>query len=161
MGKCGGSSSYGALSSLGIHLNEYHGMMLLKQDILNKTIIVTIRDPFERIISAFNARHPHGGQHPYNLGKIQRITEMYFYQCFEELNDFVNALNGTSYCSEVARSALTLNCTKLNNIYWKPRELRHLFPHPSTLYLEHSKFSKEWYYNTQIKFVCLFLSFCC
>lgn len=95
-------------------MQEFHGKVLSLADATNRTVIVSVRDPLSRVISAFNARHPRGGQSPFQKAAHVRATEYMFYKCFKELNDWANALNGSDYCGELARSAISLNCTKAN-----------------------------------------------
>lgn len=73
-------------------------------------VVVTLRDPVERAVSAFNWRHPRGGgldsTHPFTSAHYSP-TEKLLYDCFETANEFANALWDRSWCGVVARRALT------------------------------------------------------
>jgi len=79
-------------------------------------LVVSLRDPVSRVISAFNWRHPRGGFPvgymggiPYPDSTTANPWEVALYQCFEEVNDLANALYSSSWCGHVARQALGPN----------------------------------------------------
>ena len=80
---------------------QVHNRMINDAD-LDKTsiFVITMRDPFARTVSAFNWRHPRGGGNhsfsqfpvPWNTHPSVNPLEVSLYECFEQVNDFANAL---------------------------------------------------------------------
>ena len=72
-----------------------------------KKIVMVTRDPLDRIVSAFNYRHPYRGYptiHDKAIPGSGDATEVALYQCFDHVNEFAEALSGTGPCPDLARS---------------------------------------------------------
>ena len=113
VGKCAGSTTKSSLEDAGFRFNEVHGIPLTAASVLNRTTIVTVRDPVARSISAFNWRHPQGGGIRLRKAGSHRWSEVEFYRCFQNVTDWVMALRTTGLCGELARSAISGNCSRL------------------------------------------------
>ena len=70
--------------------------------------VVTVRDPVDRAVSAFNWRHPcgGGGSKLDHASQDERDFEARLYGCFEHVRDFANALEDETDCGAVARESL-------------------------------------------------------
>ena len=77
-----------------------------------RSVIVSVRDPLRRLISAFNWRHTvGGGVKDKSFAKSHRPLafkfEVSLYKCFDSVNDFAEALgeeNNLTRCGSIARS---------------------------------------------------------
>ena len=118
VGKCAGSTVESVLRQLTrpedggrcIHMAERPVHMHRPQWQRNESeLLMTTRDPVDRIVSAFNFRHPTRG-YPHIHDKAipgkpgADPTEIELYQCFTHANEFAEALDGTDHCADVARS---------------------------------------------------------
>lgn len=85
-------------------------------------VVVSVRDPIARVISAFNWRHTDGGGVKDKSFSLKHYPEAYYfdinlYKCFPSINDFAEALgpeysgNSSTKCRSIARDALDLNST--------------------------------------------------
>mmetsp|Transcript_14381 Transcript_14381/g.45278 ORF Transcript_14381/g.45278 Transcript_14381/m.45278 type:complete len:240 (-) Transcript_14381:42-761(-) len=104
VGKTGGTSVLYWLRSNKIRHNQthYHQVRHCHAKHQDKWMI-TIRDPIDRVISAFNWRSPR------NAVKQRRTThkgiEKELYDCFRVVNDFAEALDDNTGCGNTARKA--------------------------------------------------------
>ena len=74
-----------------------------------RCIIVSVRDPVARTISAFNWRHPVGGVRSTDMNSLPGgDVEEKLYECFPELpggiNKFAEALNESTKCGNIVRA---------------------------------------------------------
>jgi hypothetical protein len=107
VGKCAGSTVEAVLRNLErpgggkclsvspVHMNRPTGF--------GKKIVMSTRDPLDRVVSAFNYRHPYRGYTQLHNPPIPgqgHPWEVSFYKCFDRVNDFAEALSGTSPCSD-------------------------------------------------------------
>ena len=92
-----------------VHLNR-----VTPTDLHNASaMIVTTRDPVDRVISAFNWRHPRFGSSPKRFqpfgrecDREQAQAEENVYKCFDTVNDFARSLDDHTWCGLVARTTL-------------------------------------------------------
>ena len=91
---------------------------------LTDKVVVSVRDPIKRVISAFNWRHTNGGGVKDKSFSRKHYPDAYrfdinLYECFASINDFAEALfppdggirNATGRCEHLAHKALELNNT--------------------------------------------------
>ena len=76
-----------------------------------KLIVVSVRDPLKRLISAFNWRHPRGGGVIHNLYIKRHFPlvlqfEKDLYTCFDSINDLAEAIGGENECGRLAEKAV-------------------------------------------------------
>lgn len=105
VGKCGGTSVRLALRSARIDFSEVHVRVVqgCSPD-SPKNWIVSVRDPIDRAVSAFNWRSPrNGGQGA--PGRNLEIEEE-LYACFATANHFAEALGDGGACGGLARKML-------------------------------------------------------
>ena len=89
-----------------VHLRQPSPSVLAAFD----KVIVTARDPIDRLISAFNWRHPSNPQiHNNPFGGRADPEEAKLYHCFDSVHAFAEALDSrnTSTCAELARTMLS------------------------------------------------------
>jgi hypothetical protein len=100
VGKCAGVSVGDFLHANAIQFHEVHVRPVTHEE-LGRMVVVPLRDPIKRTISAFNWRHPSTQGID---GRSQE--EQMFYQCFNTVNAFAEALDplsGAGVCNQVAR----------------------------------------------------------
>jgi len=105
VGKCAGSSIQGWLNLNRVAYHETHIKQVHTCGEEEHTWLFSVRDPIARAISSFNWRSPRNGdaQHGHNqFGDRERQ----FYSCFENFNDFAEALDDQTECGHYARIAL-------------------------------------------------------
>ncbi|CAK0839945.1 unnamed protein product [Prorocentrum cordatum] len=95
VGKCGGSSIGQAIRELvpydEIHLRKVQNCEVTEQ----RKWVVSVRDPVDRAISAFNWGFPG-----------DTLPMMAIYKCFKTVNEFAEALQDESWCGVSARRAI-------------------------------------------------------
>lgn len=97
VGKTGGSSVSWSIRSNGIKLNEIHVHPVLPGMIeRHKLVIITVRDPSDRYVSAFNYNHPLGA-HP---------AESPIYDCYPNISAASTALFDEDACGDSLRCGL-------------------------------------------------------
>lgn len=108
VGKCAGGTLRGMLESLPVNFTHVHvawAEHFFDPEQYDLFIIPT-RDPVERVVSAFNWRHPIGGGASHGPSPAERDM----YACFPEmpgaLNRFAEALDESSDCGLLARRCL-------------------------------------------------------
>jgi len=114
VGKTGGESAYVAMRRLchdaptpvcnvwPVHNRPVNGI----KELLGKKVLITVRDPIARVISAFNFRHPIGG-FPLEIGKRDwNKNEKQMYQCFDDVNELAHAVRSECPCGRIAQTAL-------------------------------------------------------
>lgn len=95
IGKTGGSTIRKFLNDNTITYRLVHCQRVTADMIHNHSkILISIRDPLERIISAFNWRSPVGGGIAI-LGKQNSPAEQVFYQYFPNSTSFISVFSGT------------------------------------------------------------------
>jgi len=107
VGKCGGTSVRMALRSVHIDFNEIHVRVVQGCSLDSpRNWIVSVRNPIDRAVSAFNWRSPrNAGQGGSTHASTQEIEEK-FYACFATVNQFAEALGDGSACGALARKML-------------------------------------------------------
>ena len=78
--------------------------------VLGPKIVMSARDPIDRIVSAFNYRHPSRGfQNIHNKPSPGNPHadphEVAIYKCFQHVNELAEALSGEGHCADVARQS--------------------------------------------------------
>jgi hypothetical protein len=107
IGKTGGSTIQKFLKDNLIEHRLIH-CHPVPSEVLHKDskVLISIRDPIERITSAFNWRSPAGGG-IYKLGKYNTPAEQSFYNCFPNVSSFIRIFSGAnSSCRDLAQRAL-------------------------------------------------------
>ena len=90
------------LDVTGVHMHRPHSY--------GSKIVICTRDPLDRVVSAFNYRHPYRGFPTIHDKAISGgaghpdATEIALYQCFNRVNEFAEALSSHGHCADVARS---------------------------------------------------------
>jgi hypothetical protein len=110
IGKCAGATVNKYLTLNNLQVDRIHAAVPDPKRLKHAGIVVVLRDPIERTISAFNWRHP--STRPVNGRRCcptldHTATEIAFYKCFDHVNDFAEALDQNSQCGQRARDALT------------------------------------------------------
>jgi hypothetical protein len=112
VGKCAGATVNEFLSHNNVLVDRIH-LKAPDTEILERHIgvVVVLRDPVARVISAFNWRHP--STRPSKEGahccpaQDHTDAELAFYQCFDHVNEFAEALDKDTPRGQRARNALT------------------------------------------------------
>lgn len=108
IGKCAGGTVNKFLEHNNVAVDRIHAIVPDPAR-LDAGIVVVLRDPIDRLISAFNWRHPSTrpaeGRHLPHVDHDE--SEMAFYRCFDSVNAFAEALDADSTCGQRARDALT------------------------------------------------------
>lgn len=107
IGKTGGESVRHVLKTMGVPFQQLHVFpaepeMLLYFD----RIIITIRDPVERYISAFNFQHPSvfkKRSHRTNMGNESLAAFGRFYDCFSNVSVLSQRFFEDSTCGRIAQ----------------------------------------------------------
>ena len=110
VGKCAGWTVRDTLRQYGITVWEYHMRQPVLLDLDGQKTAITTRDPLDRVVSAFNWRHPSNNQiHNNPSGPSADPEESGLYHCFDSVRAFAEALDGrnTTTCAELARTMLT------------------------------------------------------
>ena len=107
IGKTGGSTIQKFLTDNNVEYKLVHCHPFTPKMLpLNAKVIISVRDPAERIVSAFNWRHPKGGFLAH-IGKNNTPQEKILYDCFPNASTYIRALfGGSDTCSRVARESL-------------------------------------------------------
>lgn len=124
-GKSAGRSIEDFLARSSVRFQSIHVQEAPAQetDLLGHTTMIAVRDPVARVISAFNWRHPVRGlakHHPKQQPTLdvlndttgvalERFNEAMLYACFDNVNDFANALDQPTPCGNFARSAIVFD----------------------------------------------------
>ena len=67
-------------------------------------MLITVRDPVDRAVSAFEFRHPTRGE---NAVRFPRSDfELRLYKCYDSVRDWVGGLGATGECGDLARAAI-------------------------------------------------------
>ena len=105
--KTGGSTIQKFLSNNNIRYHLVHCRPLPKNIIRGgRKIIVSVREPLSRVISAFNWRSPYGGG-IHKFGKNNTAQEMMFHSCFHNVSIFVKSFSAhKSNCRDIAHNSL-------------------------------------------------------
>jgi hypothetical protein len=103
IGKTCGSSVCAALSRKGISFTQVHvhpvtPKMLHQFDY----ILITIRDPFDRIVSAFNFHNPHLA----SVTHAPQLSTGKYYDCFPTVNEYGEQLFAKTGCAPYARRGI-------------------------------------------------------
>jgi hypothetical protein len=125
IGKCAGGTVKMFLEANGLKVKEFHLIERQRQPTSqamrnhNGKVLLVLRDPVSRIISAFNWRHP--STKPPKGQSCCPITfhspaEKMFYKCFDHVNAFAEALDLNSDCGDRARKMLTEPGSSLSHI---------------------------------------------
>jgi hypothetical protein len=110
IGKCAGQTVNKYLLHNKVRVDRIHARVPEIDRLQRTGVVVVLRDPIARIISAFNWRHP--STRPVD-GKSccprmdHTELELAFYKCFDHVNEFAEALDEDSQCGSRARDALT------------------------------------------------------
>lgn len=76
-----------------------------------RVVVVSVRDPLKRLVSAFNWRNPDGGGVTHNYyvkhywPQVHRF-EKQLYSCFQSVNALAEALDSSGVCGDHARKAV-------------------------------------------------------
>jgi len=109
VGKAGGGTVRSAMSLLCQCIPMQVHMRPVHSNETHTSLIVSVRDPVERVLSSFNWRHPTRG----GLVRCPAYSscadprENNLYTCFDNVNDFAESLDRSNFCGYVARRALT------------------------------------------------------
>jgi len=116
VGKCGGTSISAGLRRAHIKFSTFHINPLYEQNISDNkgnSVVITVRDPLERVMSAFDWRNPSNGIDGLEVPVFRmRDREIQFYDCFPNMSQFVRALTSPyifgnhSKCPHLARSTV-------------------------------------------------------
>jgi len=119
VGKAGGGTIRATMAQLYNvtfgDINQIHlDRGLTKAEALDDRMkIIPLRDPIQRVVSAFNWRHPDGGGFGWDQWDLKsgdwsgRSSEFELYSCFESVDAFAKALTEYhTYCGFVARRSL-------------------------------------------------------
>lgn len=111
VGKAGGSSVRSFLTDNKIWFKEIHVQQPTPEQVYSyKRILVTVRDPTARVLSAYKWKHPHGG----GL-KPTYAAERELYTCFPNLNSYAEAFLPTTKvspkCANLAMYSVVQNIT--------------------------------------------------
>ena len=87
------------------HLTWYHWLPFPASAFKADKVIITIRDPVERVVSAFNFGNPYLYPQLSDTSPSRRGCHA-LYSCFLDANLFANTLLDSSRCGSVAREAL-------------------------------------------------------
>tara|TARA_B100000795_G_scaffold235378_1_gene194985 strand:- start:251 stop:2494 length:2244 start_codon:yes stop_codon:yes gene_type:complete len=110
VGKCASWTVRDTLVNNGITVWEYHMRQPEFSDLEKRKTAITTRDPLDRVVSAFNWRHPSNDQiHNNPFGASADPEEAKLYHCFDSAHAFAEALDirNTTTCAELARTMLT------------------------------------------------------
>ena len=108
VGKTCGQSLAKTLEKLKIKYYQLHvypmdSIMLKQFDI----ILISIRDPVQRYISAFNFENPSNPHGWYHIAKrAPSATVKSFFKCFDSVDTYALSLTNDSDCGEIARGGL-------------------------------------------------------
>lgn len=109
VGKCAGQTVNKFLEHNDVKVDRVHARIPDIHRFEHDGVLVVLRDPISRVISAFNWRHPStrppDGRHccPH---MDHNPSELAFYSCFDHANDFAEALDDDSFCGRMARDVL-------------------------------------------------------
>lgn len=108
VGKCAGGTVNKFLEHNNVSVDRIHASVPDPAK-LDAGIVVVLRDPIDRLVSAFNWRHP--STRPAEGRNLPHTdhdeSELAFYRCFDSVNEFAEALDADSKCGQRARDALT------------------------------------------------------
>jgi len=100
-------SARGKLVFYEVHVTKVHATWLRNMD----AVVVSLRDPVARLVSAFNWRHLDGGGHVLRPESTLAL-EQQLYSCYPHVEDFAQAvihnatLHPRSHCARVMENAL-------------------------------------------------------
>lgn len=110
VGKCAGVTVRNTLTMNSVSVYEYD---MAQADIagMRRKVIIAVRDPVDRVVSAFNWRHPSNPSIHHNPmvdGQWEQ-AEHELYECFSTVGEFADALDPalSSRCANVVRRMLT------------------------------------------------------
>lgn len=113
-------------------------------------LIVSVRDPVDRVLSSFNWRHPLRGGDIYCPSRScgsnvrERELEKELYNCFDTVNDFAEALSQSHFCGLVARRALTEGVGHLGKGFrYYFEDVLHLLPNMTFKLVNTESFDKD------------------
>jgi hypothetical protein len=109
VGKTGGESVSSVLRALAVPYSQIHvfpveSVMLKYYD----TIIITLRDPIERFVSAFNFQHPSifkKKSHKTNMGQASIDKFKRFYDCFPNISVAAKQYGEESFCGQLIKES--------------------------------------------------------
>lgn len=104
VGKTCGTTINAVLSRARFNFSELHVKSVGHKSLFEifDTVVLSIRDPINRTISAFNFHHPLSkGKTP--GGGPTHSGDKLFYECFQTVEQFAQALNESGACGEQAR----------------------------------------------------------
>ena len=106
------------LQDRGLLAGFVHMSPAQREDVAGRKVVVNVRDPVDRIVSAFNWRHPSNSAQIHTAAgsgeEYVEKEEEELYACFDRPSEWANALNSTDWCGYVAMRALetyTINTT--------------------------------------------------
>ena len=98
VGKTGGSTVVDIL-----HMQQVH-MVPVPLDKLCSRVVIAVREPVARIVSAFNWRFP-GQQRDKPVARLSRSEEE-MYSCAPTIQDYVSLFSAEGQCADLVRSSL-------------------------------------------------------
>ena len=111
IGKAGGSSiirEWLASDNLTFTFDEIHTTPVTEKAIKGKVVVISGRDPIERLISAYDWRHPRNCNSNRMCNDVHRAQELRFYACFPTIHDFVNGKKCSALHSDVINSRVLM-----------------------------------------------------
>ena len=116
-----------------------------------RVVVVSVRDPLKRLVSAFNWRNPNGGGVTHNKyvrkywPEVDRF-EKELYECFDSINELAESLDLDTPCGKHARKAVMFrptfygtHMTQGYEFYFGSGVLESLVRNNITLYLVHQE----------------------
>ena len=97
----------GAAASSAAHAPAFcqiHLRPVRRADVERRRLLITVRDPVDRAVSAFEFRHPTRGESAVRFARSP--FELRLYKCYDSVRDWVGGLGATGECGDVARAAI-------------------------------------------------------
>ena len=83
---------------------QIHLRPVRRADVERKRLLITVRDPVDRAVSAFEFRHPTRGE---SAARFPRSDfELRLYKCYDSARAWVGGLDATGECGDLARAAV-------------------------------------------------------
>ena len=83
---------------------QIHLRPVRRADVERKRLLITVRDPVDRAVSAFEFRHPTRGESAVRFPRSE--FEARLYKCYDSVRDWVGGLSATGECGDLARAAI-------------------------------------------------------
>ena len=117
IGKAGGSSINAEWVEHKLSFKEIHMRTVTEKDIKGKVVVISGRDPIERLTSAYNWRHPRNCNINEMCNNVVSAKEKAFYDCFRTIDDFVDGKKCSALHSDVIHSRVFIGHINLGFQY--------------------------------------------